>query len=429
MLRKTALLLTVLLLIGSTVGFSAPQVAKITFWDENAGPNRTPYLQELIKQFNQANPTIEVEYVGLPWSSSKQKIDVAIAAKNTPDCSGVSTNWVSELALNGSIIPLDPYFNKLPDRKQYAPVHIQAIRDLVPKKKLYVLPNTFNANLLWYRPDWFKEAGLNPPKTWDEFFDVIAKMSDKGKNRYGYSIRGGSGSVNNLEMMLYAYSGITEYFNKRKKCTVNDPLHVEFLKRYVAIYGKYTPESDITNGYKEMVAYFDNGIAAMIMHNIGSFGEHQKTLGPGKFAAAEFPIGKKGKRTAITALKGYAIYTGTKYPAQTWKFISFLGSAESQSYWNKTIGQLPTRLDVMKEPWVSEQQHLKLMGEVFADKRSVALKNPQYLPDYGAIIQRLDPQFQEVLLGRRTPEKFLDEWALAMEKAKEDYDKIFADKK
>lgn len=425
MFKKTVLLLTILFVVSATVCFSAPSKVKITFWDENAGPNRTPYLQELIKRFQQVNPGIEVEYVGLPWSSSKQKLDVAIAANNTPDCSGVSTKWVSEFAVNGAILPLDAYFNKLSDHKQYAPVHIQAIRDLAPDQKMYALPNTFNSNLFWYRPDWFKAAGLNPPQTWEEFFAMVAKLTDKSKNRYGYSIRGGSGSVDNLEMLLYAYSGLTEYFDEQGRCTVRHPLHVEFLKKYVALYGKYTPESDITNGYKEMVANFDNGIAAMIMHNIGSFGEHQKTLGSGKFAAAAFPIGKQGKRTAITALKGYVIYKGSKYPAETWKFVSFLGSAESQSYWNRTIGQLPTRLDVMQESWVTEQQHLKLLSDIFAEKTSVALKKPDYLPDYGAIIQRLDPAFQEVLLGRKTAEKFLDEWATAVENAQADYNKYF----
>ena len=425
MLKKASFLLMVLLLVSTTVCFGAPQKAQLTFWDENAGPNRTPYLQELIKRFNQANPSIEVEYVGLPWSSSKQKIDVAIAANNTPDCGGVSTNWVSEFALNKAVIPLDSYFNKLPDRKEFAPVHIQALRDLIPNKKLYMMPNSFNANLFWYRPDWFKEAGIAPPQTWDEVFAAIAKMTDKGNNRYGYSIRGGSLGADNLEILMYAYSGITGYFDKRGKCTVNDPLHVEFLKKYAAIYGKFTPESDITNGYKEMVANFDNGVAAMIMHNIGSFGEHSKTLGPGKFAPLAFPVGKKGNRTAITALKGYVIYKGTKHPAETWKFVSFLCSAESQSYWNKTIGQMPTRLDVMKEAWVSNEAHLKLMGETFADKKSVRLKNPQYLPDYGNIIKGLDPDFQMVLLGKKSPEEFLNSWAMLIEKSQAEYNKVF----
>ncbi|HYH05401.1 MAG TPA: extracellular solute-binding protein, partial [Bacillota bacterium] len=126
-----------------------------------------------------------------------------------------------------------------------------------------------------------------------------------------------------------------------------------------------------------------------------------------------------------TALKGYVIYKGSKHPNETWKFVSYLCSAESQNYWNKTIGQLPTRLDVMKESWVSDNQHLKLMGDVFADKRSVALKNPQHLPDYAAILTKLDPLFQEVLLGKRTPEKFLNEWAALIDKAQADYNKYF----
>ena len=428
MFRKTALLCLAVMVMATAVSFAAPQKVKITFWDENAGPSRTPYLQELISRFNKANPAIEVEYVGLPWNASKQKIDVAIAADNTPDCSGVSTNWISENALNGAIIPLDSYFNKAADRKQYVPVHLQGLRDLVPDRKLYVLPNSFNANLFWYRPDLFKEAGVNPPKTWDEFFAAVAKMTDKSKKRYGYSIRGGSGSVNNLEMLLYAYSGLTNYFDKRGHCTVNNPAHVEFLKKFVALYDNYTPQSDITNGYKEMVNNFDNGIAMMIMHNIGSYGEHLQTLGPGKFAALAFPVGKNGKRTAITAIKGYVIYKGSKHPAETWQFIHFMGSAESQSYWNKTIGQMPTRSDVLQEAWVSETQHLKLMGQIFAAKNSAILKNPQYLPDYNDVITRMESPFQEVLLKKRTPESFLNEWASYMEKANAEYQKAFKKK-
>ncbi len=425
MSKKTAILFLVIMVFTTTVCLGAPQKVKITFWDENAGPSRTPYLQEMINQFNKNNPGIEVEYVGLPWSASKQKIDVAIAADNTPDCSGISTNWVSEYALNRAIIPLDSFFNKAADRKKFIPVHLQGLRELVPNRKLYVLPNSLNANLFWYNPSMFKAAGVNPPKTWNEFFNVIPQLTDKNKKIYGFSIRGGSGSVNNLEMLLYAYSGLTDYFDKRGHCTVNNPAHLEFLKKYVALYDNYTPQSDLTNGYKEMVASFDNGITAMIMHNIGSYGEHVKTLGPGGFAALAFPLGKNGKRTAITAIKGYVIYKNSKHPAETWQFIHYMCSAESQSYWNKTIGQLPTREDVYQEPWVSEQQHLKLMGQIFEEKNSAILKNPQFLPDYGNIIIKLESPFQEVLLKQRTPESFLNLWAADMDKAYADYQKVF----
>lgn len=55
----------------------------ITFWDNNGGA-RTPIYQELIKRFEAANPSIHVEYVGVPIASVQQKYDTAIAGGDTP---------------------------------------------------------------------------------------------------------------------------------------------------------------------------------------------------------------------------------------------------------------------------------------------------------------------------------------------------------
>ena len=48
---------------------SSPKKAekvKVVFWDDNTGPQRTPIWEELITRFEKENPTIDVEYVGLP---------------------------------------------------------------------------------------------------------------------------------------------------------------------------------------------------------------------------------------------------------------------------------------------------------------------------------------------------------------------------
>ena len=38
---------------------------EITYWDENAGPDRTEYYEELIDRFEEQHPGIRVRYVGL----------------------------------------------------------------------------------------------------------------------------------------------------------------------------------------------------------------------------------------------------------------------------------------------------------------------------------------------------------------------------
>src|SRR4051812_25151219 len=80
----------------------------ITFWDNNGGP-RTPIYQELIKRFEAANPTIHVEYVGVPIASVQQKYDTAIAGGDTPDVGGVTTSYLATLIGQQALEPADTW--------------------------------------------------------------------------------------------------------------------------------------------------------------------------------------------------------------------------------------------------------------------------------------------------------------------------------
>lgn len=399
---------------------------KITFWDENAGPQRTPYYEELIKQFEAENPNIKVEYVGIPNKSSKQKYDASIAANDTPDVGGVQTSWIADFSAREALVPLDDYFNQWEDKEKINRGAIDFNRSVSLDGKLYQIPTTQNLDILWYRPDWYQEAGLKAPENWDEFFTAVEKMTDKGQNRFGFTIRGGKGGSFQLQRMMYANSGIGEYFDANGKSTVNDPKHVEFVKQYLGIYKQYTPESDITNAYKEMIAGFDTGAVALVQHNIGSFAEHEKALQPGQFAALPLPKTADGKYTVEGGnTNGYAIFKTTKHPDAAWKFVSFLANAKSQSYWNQNIGQIPTHSDVLNEQWVKDAQHIQAAFTVLEDPNTVFYNPPFYLPDYRSILDNVvDPGIQAVMSGKKSVEDFLNEWAAAMEKSKQQFDAV-----
>ncbi|MBA4493348.1 ABC transporter substrate-binding protein [Paenactinomyces guangxiensis] len=399
----------------------------LTFWDENAGPQRTPIYEELIKRFEAQNPNIDIQYVGLPKNSAKQKYDAAIAANDMPDVAGVQTSWLPEFSIRGALLPLDDYFNQWSEKGKINEPTIDFNRNIVVDKKLYGIPYTQNLDILWYRPDWFKESGVKPLETWDEFFTAVEKMTDKGKNRYGFSIRGGAGGSFQLQRMMYAYSGIDKYFDKSGKSTINDPKHVEFVKKYLGLYKKYTPESDITNGYKEMVAGFDTGAVALVQHNIGSYGEHSKALKPEQFAALPLPKTADGKYVAEGGNSiNFSIFKTTRHPKEAWKFVSFMTSAESQSYWNQNTGQIPTHADVLNEKWVKDAQHIQTAFKVLEDPNMVFYNPAFYLPDYRSILDNVvDPGIQAVMSGKKSVEDFLNEWAGAMEKSKQQYDAHF----
>lgn len=401
---------------------------KITFWDENGGPARTPLYDELIKKFQASQSDIQIEYVAVPQANALEKYNVAIAASSMPDVGGVQIGWLSNFVAKKALLPLDPYFDKWEDNGKMLTNIISGVKSSSPDGKLYMLPNTSNFSCIWYRPDVFKEAGIAAfPDNWDDLFKDIEKLTDKSKNKYGFTIRGGSGSAAVLTDLLFSYSGITDYFDASGKCNIRDPKHVEFVKRYLGMYTKYTPESDITSSWKEIAANFDTGVSAMLYHNLGSYSNHMDAFkDESKFAAAPLPKSSKGTRTLISSSSatGYGIFSNTKKADAAWKFVSFLANKDSQSYFNQNVGQMPTNKDVISDDWVKKSQSVNTALTTMNESTTKSITLPIYLPDYSVILTKtVEPGIQAFMSGKMTAEELLDTWATEMEKAKADYDK------
>ena len=401
---------------------------KITFWDENGGPARTPLYQELIKKFEASQSEVEVEYVAIPQSDSLEKYNVAIAADSMPDSGGMQIAWLSNFIARDALIPLDSFYDKWGDKSKISEPIISGVRSSAVDKKLYMMPNSSNFSCIWYRPDLFKNAGIAAfPENWDDFFTDVEKLTDKSKNKYGFTIRGGSASASVLTDLLFAYSGITDYFDENGKCNIADPAHVEFVKRYLGMYDKYTPGSDITSGWKEISANFDTGISAMLYHNLGSYSNHLDAFKDNsKFAAAPLPKSIKGTRVVSGAASatGYGIFKTSKNADAAWKFISYLGQEDSQSYFNENIGQLPTNADSMAQPWGKKSQSISMALDTTKDSSTKSIVFPIYLPDYYVILSKtIDPAIQSVMGGKMSVEDLLKTWATEMEKSKAEYDK------
>lgn len=416
---------------GSTNDNNAPsgdgntEVVKLQFWDENAGPARTPLWEEIIENFNAANDDVQVEYLGLPKDDAKSKIDAAIAANDTPDLASLQTSWLPEFSIREALYPLDDFYA---DSELNGVINEGAVefnKKIVNDGELYGIPYTQNLDILWIRPDLFEEAGVKEPETWEEFFEAVEGMTSD--DMYGYTIRGGAGGSLQLQRLMYAYSGITEYVTEDGKATVNDPLHHEFLERYFDLYEKNTPQGDITNGYKEMVAAFDTGKAAMVHHNIGSYGEHSEALEEDQFKAIPLPVSIEGNYVAEGGNTiGLSIFSGSEHPEEAFRFIEFANNAESQSIWNQDVGQIPTNSEVMSEEWIQDAQHLSTAFSVYDNTDTTLYEPPFYLPDYRSILDnQVDAGIQSVMAGEKTVEEFLTEWANAIEASVEKYNAAF----
>ena len=283
---------------------------KLTFWMEMTTPELDQVYQTAVDNYMSEHPDVEIEYLGIPGNAAdaKNKLEMAFSANAAPD---VFQCFMPEFITRGNIIPLTDYYENSELNGKIAQGSLDANLEYDPQKKdLYAIPSYMNVRNFWIRSDWYAEKGIEIPKTWDEFFDSIKEVADPENNRYGTTIRGGSGGAQNLEYMMYAYSGITEAFDEEGKSTINDPLHAEFCEKYLSLYNKYTAEDDLNKGWTEVAASFQSETTASIFHNLGSAELIDNTFGGdySKFQIFLMPPSVKGYNChPVVDAQGYSI--------------------------------------------------------------------------------------------------------------------------
>ncbi|MFC4011744.1 ABC transporter substrate-binding protein [Nonomuraea purpurea] len=158
------------------------------------GRDTTAYLQPLLDRWNQAHPAEKVTLLELPEAADEQRAQMVAnlqAQSNRYDVLGLDVVWTAEFAENGWIIPLAR--GSFPLDRFLPPV----VETAVYKGKLWAVPYTSNAGLLYYRTDLVKK----PPRTWAELRDQSRQIRKK------HNIEGYSGQ-------FLAYEGLTVNYSE-----------------------------------------------------------------------------------------------------------------------------------------------------------------------------------------------------------------------
>ncbi|NML50928.1 sugar ABC transporter substrate-binding protein [Streptomyces sp. R302] len=384
---------------------------KITFWDNNGGV-RTDVWKEIIADFEKANPDIDVEYVGVASKEVQSKYDTAIQGGALPDVGGVGAAMLAGIAAQNALEPLDQRIEKSALFGKLNPGMVESVKAAGGQDKLFTVPTSASNGVLYYRTDLFEAAGLQEPSTWSAFYAAAEKLTAKDKNRFGYTIRGGAGSIAQALDAMYGQSGIQSFW-EGDKTTVNDPKNVAALEKYAALFKKTTPAADVNNDFTKMVAQWDSGQIGMLNHNLGSYQDHVKALTTEKFRGIPNPTLDDGTRVMVSnPVDGLGLFSSSKNKAAAWKFIEFAASHESNSKWNRSAGAIPANTEAAQDPWLKEAEPTKLAAEVLFSGKATIVQLPYYLPDWNTISKAdNEADFQKVLLGSMTAKEFADSLA------------------
>jgi multiple sugar transport system substrate-binding protein len=141
---------------------------------------RTERIQAWSKQAN-----VAVEIIEIATSDYNKKVPAAIESKTLPDVMEASDNWGRLLQPRELLADLTEVFQRI-DREQKWTPGMKAL-SVWPDGKAYQIPIASSGHVVITRDDALREAGLEFPKTWAEFFEVAAK-AQRPPRTYGVGV-------------------------------------------------------------------------------------------------------------------------------------------------------------------------------------------------------------------------------------------------
>ncbi|MGW0804960.1 ABC transporter substrate-binding protein [Nonomuraea sp. NPDC002799] len=286
------------------------------------GRDTTAYLQPLLDRWNQAHPAEKVTLLELPEAADEQRAQIAAnlqAQSSRYDVLGLDVVWTAEFAENGWIIPLER--GLFPLDRFLPPV----VETAVYKDKLWAVPYTSNAGLLYYRTDLVKR----PPRTWADLRDQSRQIVKK------YDIEGYAGQ-------FLAYEGLTVNFSEAVQSAGGqivsnngtevslDPVKAEIALDFLlqGLREEWIPKEALSFKEEETRLAFQEGRLAFARNWPHAYGPARAELGR-KVGVTRLP-GLNGPGSSTLGGANLAISAYSKHQHTAQEFIRYFTSLENE---------------------------------------------------------------------------------------------------
>lgn len=139
-------------------------------------------FETVLDGFMESNPDVEVKYTSA-GDELPTVLETAVEGGNPPDLAMLpQPGVVADFAARGELEPLDFVTDAVAGNLGDYAVQLGTIDG-----SLYgFLVLTNNGSPVWYNVNLFKEAGVEPPATWDELLDVAETLKASGVPAYSF---------------------------------------------------------------------------------------------------------------------------------------------------------------------------------------------------------------------------------------------------
>lgn len=327
----------------------------VTFWHVYTKNFGAPVIKQMVEDFNKSQDKIIVKDVYNPdmYPGLMKNLQADVAAGKSPSIAMIGYNYLKYFDQNFQYVsPADLAAKDGKDgnflEANFLPNVLALAKD---GNKQVGLPFSISAPILYYNPEIFAAAGLDPheaPATWDEVKSFAKDIHDKTGD-YGFYMQE---YQDNWATQGLLTSNGAEILNGENRAVFASPASAEAYQLYADMVLK--DQSALHIAADEGIASFYSGKVGMLLGTSAKIGTvTQSSQFP--VEAAPFPsFGEKEVR--IPAGGNFLAVTAQSEEEQqaAWEFMKFIMQPEYLAQWTVNTGYLPPRQDVVDQAAVQE---------------------------------------------------------------------------
>ncbi len=343
-------------------------------------PEELAVWQQIVNDFEAANPDIKVNVEVADWDSYWEKLKTLLAANTPPDVFAMDAPLYLDYQTRGVLLNLQPYIDKNPGMLDgFYPVTLQAYK---LEDGYYGLPRDFQTIVLFYNKDMFDAAGM-PYPTADWTYDDLrnaAKTLTLDTNGDGIIEQWGFATdLWDMELSwseaIWSWGG--EVINAdATKTLVGEPTAREAWQFFydMMFVDKTIPDTNTSGQYGTDL--FQAGVAAMT--SIGHWAVPGYATVDFKWDVAPLPTAPGGGRVTSVNSAGFVAAKESKEPDAAWEFIKYCLSEAGQTRLTELGLAIPVLKSVAESPTFLDQTMVDINQQVFLDSLEFSRMKPVF---------------------------------------------------
>lgn len=330
------------------------------YWDVKQNKKQ---LDNLVEAFNASQDEIEAVLQFVPSEDFKKQLALSMADDKMPDLALVDS---SDFQYFYAMQPFVDLTDKVPELKHYLPTVMEPCK---VEGRIYGQPFGVNCPALFYNKKIFREAGVEVPQTWKEFYQ--AAVGTTGNNKYGVAL-----SALQSEQSLYEFLPILWGMGADVD-RLDSPAGKNAFDLLTRLTSCRAMSRDCINlTMNDLMNQFADENIAMVFQSSSIIDDLRERNPDLEFGVAGLPSGG-GDPVTVAGGEVFAVTRGEKQD-EAITFLNYIADKERMTAYMDDFGLLAPRQDVMDTQFKDDPMKHKFI-ELFktARYREVSADWPQ----------------------------------------------------